>query len=94
MGHKDFEVTSDWINLPTTTSNPSTLVEGTIWHRSDLNEIHSYLNGVVEVINITPSTVNKKIQSYYFDDFIHTAAFPFINTLDWITFTLGGDSYV
>lgn len=46
----DYEVSQDiGINLPTRTSDPSSPVEGTIWHRSDLNEIHYYLDGVFGV---------------------------------------------
>lgn len=47
----NYNVTDNGIDFPSRTSDPSTLVEGTMWHRSDLNEFHGYLNGSVQSIN-------------------------------------------
>jgi hypothetical protein len=35
-------------------SDPSPLQEGQVWHRGDLNQLRVYLNGVINVINVSP----------------------------------------
>jgi hypothetical protein len=35
-------------------SDPSPPQEGQVWHRGDLNELRVYLNGLVNIINVTP----------------------------------------
>ncbi len=51
----DYNVSSDGINFPSRTSDPSTLVEGLMWHRSDLNKFHAYLNGTI--LSVGPQVV-------------------------------------
>lgn len=48
----DYSVSQNGIDLPSRTSDPSTLVEGLMWHRSDLKEIHVYLNGAVTAYSV------------------------------------------
>ena len=46
----DYFVTEEGINLPSRTSDPASPAEGTMWHRSDTNDIRFHVNSTVTII--------------------------------------------
>ena len=53
----DYTVTDDGINLPTRTSDPDTLIERLIWHRSDKKTIDFFVNGEIRSLPETTQNV-------------------------------------
>jgi len=50
MAAADFFVTEEGINLPSRTTDPVSPAEGTMWHRSDTNDIRFHVNSTVTII--------------------------------------------
>lgn len=46
----DYFVTEEGINIPTRTADPVSPAEGTLWHRSDTNDIRFHVNSTVTII--------------------------------------------
>ena len=53
----DYNGTDDGINLPTRTSDPDTLIERLIWHRSDKKTIDFFVNGEIRSLPETTQNV-------------------------------------
>ena len=49
----DFFVTNEGINLPSRVADPGAPAEGTMWHRSDTNDIRYFVNGVTVILPVT-----------------------------------------
>ena len=58
----EYRVTDDGLNLPTRTSDPESLEEGLIWHRSDKETIDFFVGGVIRSIPETTESVISNIQ--------------------------------
>lgn len=58
----EYRVTDDGLNLPTRTSDPESLEEGLIWHRSDKETIDFFVGGVIRSIPETTESVISSIQ--------------------------------
>ena len=58
----EYRVTDDGLNLPTRTSDPESLEEGLIWHRSDKKTIDFFVNGEIRSLPDTTQSVIDQIQ--------------------------------
>ena len=58
----DYQVTPDGLNLPSRTSDPETLIEGLLWHRSDKKTIDYFVNGEIRSLPDTSTAVIDNIQ--------------------------------